>query len=70
MFYWTCQEKLDSVLPNVGCKPTNVHKFLILLFTIEKGGFAIMNLIEFNELLAITASEIKITNIGVSASIK
>ena len=29
-----------------------------------------MNLIEFNELLAITASEIKITNIGVSALIK
>lgn len=44
--------------------------FLILLFTIEKGGFAIMNLIEFNELLAITAYEIKITNIGVSALIK
>ena len=44
--------------------------FLILLFTIEKGGFAIMNLIEFNELLAITAYEIKITNIGVSAPIK
>lgn len=29
-----------------------------------------MNLIDFNELLAITASEIKITNIGVSAPIK